>query len=132
MKPPIDADERRRLDRITEAVIGCAYRVGNGLGHGFLEKVYETALAYELRKTGIVVEQQRCIQVFYDGVVVGEYVADMLVEGGVLIELKAVRAFDDSHLAQCLHYLKATGLRVCLLMNFGAPKVEVKRLVNQF
>lgn len=120
------------INRLTEKVIGCVFRVSNGLGCGFLEKVYENALAYELRKAGINVRQQYGIPVQYDGVTVGEYVADLLVEDVLLIELKAVQALDGIHLAQCLNYLKATGLRLCLLINFGKPKAEVKRVVNKY
>ena len=127
----MDADQRR-LDSITESIIGCAYTVSNALGHGFLEKVYENALAHELSKVGLTVHRQQAIEIRYDGIVVGEYVADLLVEGSVLVELKAVRSLDDQHLAQCLNYLKATGLRVCLLINFGRPRVEIKRVVHQF
>ena len=127
----MNADERR-LDGLTERVIGCAFTVSNSLGSGFLEKVYENALAHELRKAGLSVHQQAPVTVRYDGVVVGDYFADLIVEGGLLLELKAVRAFDDIHMAQCLNYLKATDLRLCLLMNFGKPKVEIKRLVNSF
>jgi GxxExxY protein len=76
--------------------------------------------------------QQHKIEVFYDGVVVGDYVADILVENTVLLELKAVKQLDDVHMAQCLNYLKATGLQVCLLINFGAPRVEIRRVVHQF
>jgi GxxExxY protein len=122
------ADE---LNAITERIIGCAYKVGNTLGAGFLEKVYENALAHELRKNGLYVEQQRKIEVRYDGVVVGIYEADIIVERNVLAEVKAVRAFDDVHLAQCMNYLKATGLKVCLLINFACPKVQIKRVVHQ-
>jgi GxxExxY protein len=68
----------------------------------------------------------------YDGVPVGEYTADLLVEGVLLVELKAVKELDDIHLAQCLNYLKATNLRLCLLMNFGKPKLEVRRVVNNY
>ena len=132
MKPPMDADKRRLLDALTERIIGCSYTVGNTMGSGFLEKVYENALAHELRKSGLKVEQQRSLQVCYDGVVVGDYVADLLVDESVLIELKSVKAFDEIHVAQCLNYLKASGLQVCLLINFGAPRVEVKRVVNHF
>jgi len=131
MKPPLDADTLR-FDELTEKIIGCAYTVGNVLGVGFLEKVYENALAHELRKAGVVVEQQKSIQVFYDGIVVGDYTVDLLVQGSVLVELKVVRAFDEIHMAQCLNYLKATGLKVCLLINFGTARVGVKRLVNRF
>jgi GxxExxY protein len=130
MEPQMDADERR-LNDITERVIGCAYTVTNTLGHGFLEKVYENALAYELRKTGLMVEQQRSIKVRYDGIVVGDYMADLLIEGQVMVELKAVKSIDNIRVAQCLNYLKATGLKVCLLLNFGVPKVQIRRIVNR-
>lgn len=128
----MDADRRRSLDALTERVIGCAYTVGNALGSGFLEKVYENALAHELRKTGLKIEQQRNLQVRYDGVVVGDYVADLLVDEYVLVELKTVKSFDEIHVAQCINYLKASGLPVCLLINFGGPRVEIKRIVNHF
>jgi GxxExxY protein len=121
-----------KTDDITRQIIGCAYTVGNTLGAGFLEKVYENALVHELRKTGLVCAQQHKIQVFYDDTVVGDYVADILVENTVLLELKAVKQLDEVHFAQCLNYLKATGLQVCLLINFGAPRVEIRRVVHQF
>lgn len=130
LEPQMDADERR-LNEITERVIGCAYMVVNTLGHGFLEKVYENALAYELRRCGLAMEQQKSIKVMYQRIVVGDYVADLLVEGQVLVELKTAKSLDDMHVAQCLNYLKATGIKVCLLLNFGAPKVQVRRIVNQ-
>jgi GxxExxY protein len=126
----MDADERR-LNEITERVIGCAYVVSNALGHGFLEKVYENALAHELRKARLAVEQQKIIKIRYDDIVVGDYVGDLLVEGVVLVELKAVKILDEVHTAQCLNYLKATGLKICLLFNFGTPRVQLKRIVNQ-
>ena len=117
---------------MSEKVIGCAYAVSNTLGTGFLEKVYENALAHELRQAGLQVDQQHEIIVHYDGVVVGEYAADLLVENLILVELKALRSLDNVHLAQCLNYLKATGLRLCLLLNFGKPRVEVRRVVNNY
>ena len=104
--------------------------VSNTLGAGFLEKVYENALAHELRKNGMPVVRQKPIQVLYDGIVVGDYAADLLVDGAVIVELKAVRSLDAVHAAQCLNYLKATGLTLCLLLNFGNPKMEFKRIVN--
>jgi GxxExxY protein len=116
-------------NQITEAVIGAAYKVANTLGSGFLEKVYENALAIEIRKSGLQIVQQHPINVKYENIVVGEFVADLLVQAEILVELKAVKVLDEIHLAQCLNYLKATGLRVCLLINFGNPKVEVKRIV---
>jgi GxxExxY protein len=129
----MDADERRaRINDTTHAIIGAAHKASNDLGCGFLEKVYENALSHVLRKSRFTVEQQRAIEVWYDVVVVGLYVADMIVDNLVLIELKASKAVDDIHLAQCLNYLKATGRSVCLLLNFGLPKVDVKRIVNSF
>jgi GxxExxY protein len=117
------------LNRLSERIIGCAFTVANPLGAGFLEKVYENALAHELRKAGLMVAQQSGIIVRYDDVVVGEYAADLLVEGLILVELKIARAIDDVHYAQCLNYLKASGLRLCLLMNFGRPRLEIKRII---
>ena len=117
-----------KLNPITEKIIGCAFAVNIALGSGFLEKVYENALVHELRKSGLKVQQQHPIQVWYDGVVVGEYIADLLVEDSVLVELKTVKELDAAHQAQCIHYLKATGIHLCLLLNFGARRVEIKRL----
>ena len=115
-------------DALTESVLGCAFKVVNTLGPGFLEKVYENALAHDLRKSGLVVVQQTQIQVTYDGQVVGNYVADLLVEDSLIVELKACKALEDIHIAQCLNYLKATGLHTCLLLNFGTPKLQIRRL----
>src|SRR5271166_554520 len=120
--------DEMKFGRISERVIGCAITVANELGTGFVEKVYENALAHELRKAGFAVEQHGVV-VRYDGVVVGEYTADLLVDHSIILELKAVRALYDIHRAQCLNYLKATGLQLCLLINFGNPRLEIKRLV---
>ncbi|AFY31518.1 GxxExxY protein [Calothrix sp. PCC 7507] len=129
----MNADERRlELNQLTEMIIGCAFKVGNTLGVGFLERVYENALVHELGKTGLRVEQQKPLQVWYDGIVVGNYQADLLVEEAVIVELKAVTALDSRHFAQCMNYLKATGLTLGLVINFGNPKVEVKRVVRNF
>lgn len=113
---------------LTEKIIGCAYLVSNTLGCGFLERVYENALCHELRKAGLEVESQARIDVQYDGVSVGVYEADIIVNGKVIIEVKAVRALEVAHKSQTLNYLKATGIRLGLLVNFGAPRVEVKRV----
>ncbi len=123
-------ESQSEVNRITERIIGSAYTVSNALGVGFLEKVYENALTHELRKAGLKVAQQYPIQVRYDGVVVGDYAVDLLVEDQVIVELKVAKALDDVHLAQCLNYLKATTLRIGLLLNFGKPRVEVKRVVR--
>jgi GxxExxY protein len=116
------------LNSITEKIIGCAYTVSNVLGIGFLEKVFENAIVHELRKAGLQVSQHQPIQVKYDGVIVGEYLADLFVEDCVLVELKAVKTFDDTHQAQCINYLKATGIRLCLLLNFGTSRLGIKRI----
>jgi GxxExxY protein len=128
MKPQMHADDTE-VNRLSERIIGCALAVQNVLGVGFLEKVYENALAHELRKAGLAVSQQHPAIVRYDGIVVGEYAVDLLVEQTVLVELKAVRALDDIHRAQCLNYLKATGLRICLLINFGNARIQIKRVI---
>jgi GxxExxY protein len=121
--------DKERLNDISGKIIGAAMTVSNTLGVGFLEKVYENALVHELRKSGLRVEQQRPLKVTYDGTVVGEYAADMVVEDTVLVELKAVKAVDQVHMAQCLNYLKATGMPLCLLLNFGSPRLQVKRVI---
>jgi len=118
-----------KTDEITEKIIGCAYTVSNELGMGFLEKVYENALCIELANQGLQVEQQQSIVVKYHDQVVGEYFADLIIEGSVIIELKAVRTLDPIHQAQLLNYLKATGIHTGLLLNFGIPRVGIKRMV---
>ena len=116
------------LNVISEKVIGCAYTVSNKLGCGFLEKVYENALAIEIRKLGYSVVTQRAINVIYEDVIVGEFFADLLVDDRLLIELKTSNGFSDNHKAQCINYLNATRLPLCLLINFGRPRVEIKRI----
>jgi GxxExxY protein len=118
------------INSVTEKIIGSSFKVLNTLGTGFLEKVYENALAHELRKRGLDVAQQQPVQVHYDDVVVGDYLADLLVEEHIIIELKATREHHDVYTAQCLNYLMATGLPVCLLLNFGKPQLDIKRYVH--
>ena len=113
---------------LTEKIIKIFYKVYNKLGYGFLEKVYENALMIELRKEDIYAINQSPIKVSYDGEIIGEYYADILVEGKVLLEIKAARNLAEEHEAQLLNYLKATDSEVWLLLNFG-PKPEVKRKV---
>jgi GxxExxY protein len=127
----MDEGDVRLWAPVTERIIGCAFRVANALGHGFVEKVYENALAHEMRKSGLGVVQQGGIVVFYDDVIVGEYTADLLVEDQVIVELKAVGALSDVHVPQCRNYLRATGKPLCLLINFGQPKVEIRRITAQ-
>ncbi len=129
----MNADERRwEINQITEKMIGCAFTVGNTLGCGFLEKVYENALVYELRKAGLRVYPQYPITVYYDGIVVGEFFADLLVQECVLVELKAIKTMTEKDRSQCLNYIKATNLTICLLINFGNPHIEIKRIVRNF
>jgi len=122
--------DRDRLNDISRQTIGCAFTVLNTLGVGFLEKVYENALALELRAAGLAVAQQFGMRVCYRDVVVAEYCADLLVEDLLLVELKSVKALDDAHRIQCINYLKASGLHLCLLLNFGRSRLEIKRVVH--
>ena len=126
--------EKNKWDynKLTEKVIGCAFKVSNALGCGFLEKVYERALVHELRKAGLHVQAQYPIIIYYDGIIIGNFFADILVEDCILIELKALKNLDNSHKAQCLNYLKATNLNLCLLINFGNPRVEINRIISNF
>jgi GxxExxY protein len=137
--PPMNADERRfivatreDLDRLTAQIIAGAFEVSNVLGCGFLEKVYENSLAVELRTRGMAVIQQPRGEVRYKGFNVGAYVADMIVESRVVIEIKAVRALERVHDAQVMNYLRTTGLSVGLLFNFGSPRLDFKRVVWRF
>ncbi|MEA3431430.1 MAG: GxxExxY protein [candidate division WOR-3 bacterium] len=135
----MDADERRltqsrmkvetyKYSDITEKIIKASYEVHNNLGYGFLEKVYENSLAIELRKMGVNVEQQKPIKVLYKDEVVGDYVADLVVEGNVIVEIKSVSQLEQPHEVQLVNYLKATGMEIGLLINFG-KSVEVKRKI---
>jgi GxxExxY protein len=123
----MNTDTDIRLNSLTEKIIGCAFEISNTLGCGFLEKPYENAMVHLLKKASLSVQQQVPIKIRFDGVIVGEYVADLVVENAVLVEIKAVKALDDVHAAQCINYLKATGIPLCLLINFGRPRVEHRR-----
>ena len=113
-------------------MIGAAYEVSNVLGAGFLEKVYERALVKELTSRGVKVGPQASFTVTYKGHSVGEYCVDLLVEEKLAVELKCVDCFSSEHMAQCLNYWKASGLKIALLINFRKPKVEWKRVVRGF
>ena len=129
----MNADEHRfELNRITKKIIGCVYRVSNTLGCGFLEKVYQNALVIELTRAKLRFQQQHPIKVLYDSLTVGEFAVDLLVEGQVIVELKATKAFDEIHSAQCMNYLRASKLNICLLVNFGAPRAQIKRIVSNY
>jgi GxxExxY protein len=128
----MDADKKNRLNELSDEVIGAAYEVSNVLGAGFLEKVYRDALREELRQRGLDAKAEQTLKVQYKGVVVGDYSVDLLVEQELIVELKCVDVIVDDHLAQCLNYLKATGAPLGLMINFQRPRVEVKRVVNEF
>ena len=112
---------------MTYKIIGCAMKVQTVLGPGFLESVYQNAPAHELRKAGLKVETEKPVEVRYDGVIVGKFAADMLVESTVLIENKAVQNLTSAHEVQTVNYLTATGIDVGLLFNFGAGRLQFKR-----
>jgi GxxExxY protein len=118
------------INDITYAINGSVFEVNRVLGPGFLEKVYENALLIELKSRGLNAESQVPIKVLYKEDVVGEYIADILVEQSVIVELKTVESLEKIHEAQLLNYLRATGIRLGLLVNFRHPKGEIKRLVH--
>ena len=124
------SEEEYPKQQITEKIIKAAFIVHNRLGASFVEKVYENALARELRVMGLDVQQQKPMKVTYGGEPVGEFIADLLVEQSVIVELKAVRRLEKPFEDKLLHYLRTTSLPVGLLVNFGGPSVEVKRKVN--
>ena len=117
-------------EKVTETIIGCAYSVYNKMGFGFLESVYEKCLLIEMLKAGLDTETQKPITVYYEGEVVEEFVADMMVNDAVIIELKSVMQIIKAHEIQLVNYLVATGKPVGLILNFGERKVEIKRKVK--
>jgi GxxExxY protein len=128
----MNADERGYFDELTERVLGAVFEVSNGLGAGFLEKVYQRALLHELRLRGIRAAAEVSFRVTYKGQAVGEYFADIVVEEAIVVELKCAERLSNEHTAQCLNYLRASGRDRCLLVNFQRPKVEWKRIVLGF
>ena len=125
----MNADEHGCLNSLTEKVLAAVFEVSNTLGAGFLEKVYERALLRELSIRGMRAASQKSFAVTYKGQAVGEYFADIIVEDVLVIELKCVERFANEHMAQCLNYLRASGMSICLLVNFQKPKVEWKRII---
>jgi GxxExxY protein len=118
-------------EEITQAIIGTAFDVINELGPGFLESVYEKALLLALHQKGLTALSQHPIKVMFRGTCVGDFFADLFVEGKVIVELKAVKALAPEHQAQTINYLNATGIEVGLLINFGQPKLEYKRFTRR-
>jgi len=117
-------------EELTFKIRGCIFEVFRVLGAGFLEKVYEKALLIELEKQGLKCKSQHALTVSYKGLVVGEYLADIFIEDRIVVELKAVNKILSVHEAQLLNYLKATNMKVGLLVNFTAPKATVKRFIS--
>jgi GxxExxY protein len=117
---------------LTGKIIGCAMTVHRVLGPGFLESVYQNALTHELQKAGLVVECKREIDVFYDGIKVGEFEPDMFVGNSVIVENKAVQTLATAHEVQLVNYLTATEIEVGLLLNFGAKQLEFKRKARTY
>jgi GxxExxY protein len=117
------------FEALSGRIIEAAIDVHKQLGPGFLESIYENAVKVALRKRGIVYEAQKEVRVFFEGEEVGEHRLDLVVDNQIIVELKAIRALDDVHFAQVRSYLKATRLRVGLLMNFNAPTLVIKRIV---
>jgi GxxExxY protein len=115
---------------LSYAIVGAAMEVHRILGSGFLEAVYEAALAHELTLRGIAFETQKRLPVYYKGQLVGEYIADFVVEGQIILEIKAISKLTPAHEAQAHNYLAATGLRLAILLNFGAASLQQKRIVR--
>ena len=115
--------------RLSDRVIGCAHNVSRELGAGFFEKVYENALCVELRRAGVPFHRQRRFGIIYKGESIGYYIADLVVDDRLLLELKALSGFNREHDAQLMNYLKASGLSVGLLLNFGLAKLGIRRVV---
>ena len=127
----VDDSEKRKLlhEETTSKIIGASFEVYNQLWHGFLERVYQRALQVELLRCGATAELEKRIQVHYKGAIVGDYDVDLLVDSCVAVEIKVAPQYDKRDEAQLLNELKATGLKVGMLINFGRTKVEYKRLV---
>jgi GxxExxY protein len=136
LRPDVDGGapesaERAALESVVESVIGAAYEASNVLGTGFLEKVYERALMQELSLRGVRATTQTGFPIAYKGKHVGTYSADLIVEDCLLVEVKCVEQVSNEHLAQCINYLKASGLHLALLINFRRSRVEWRRVVHE-
>ena len=121
---------KHNFEELSGKIIKSAVEVHKKLGPGFLESIYQKALPFQLRKDGLKVETQKEVKIYFDGQEVGTHILDIEVENEIIVELKTVKAFDDSHLAQLRSYLKATGLKVGLLLNFAKATLQIKRVVE--
>jgi len=126
----VEKKEKHRFEKLSNKIIGAAIEVHRVLGPGFLEYIYEQALKIEFSERNLNCESQKEIRINYNGVEIGQHRLDLVVENVIIVELKAVKGFADIHFAQLRSYLKATGLKVGLLLNFGKPTLEIKRVVN--
>tara|TARA_B100002003_G_C13707664_1_gene355355 strand:+ start:38 stop:448 length:411 start_codon:yes stop_codon:yes gene_type:complete len=122
--------ETMEYSELTEKIIGCAYSVYNKMGFGYLESVYEKCMLIELRKAGLKVESQKSLTVFYENETVGEFIADIIVNDTIILELKSAKQIIKAHEVQLVNYLVATGKPVGLILNFSESKVEVKRKIK--
>lgn len=120
----------KEFEELSRNIIGAAIEVHKRLGPGFLESIYQSAMKIQLRKDRLPFESQKEVKIYYDDKEIGTHRIDLIVGGEIIVELKAVDVFSNSHLAQVISYLKATGLRVGLLLNFSKSKIEVKRVVK--
>jgi GxxExxY protein len=119
-------------EEITNKILAACFDVSKELGAGFLESIYQNALMIALQEKGLTIEREHPLAVSFRGQIVGQFYADILVEDKIILELKAVSALTDIHKAQLINYLKATGIEVGLLLNFGNPKLEYRRFDNRF
>ena len=119
-------------EEITNNILAACFEVSKDLGAGFLESVYQNALVIVLHEKGLTLERDHPLAVSFHGQIVGQFYADIMVEDKIILELKAVSALTDIHKAQVINYLKATGIEVGLLINFGNPKLEYRRFENRF
>ena len=122
-------EDKYPSSKITDDIIKCAIEVHKTLGPGFIEGIYENALIRELQVQGLEVENQKSVPIEYKGVCIGEHRRDLLVEGKVIVENKAVKELDEIHIAQVLSYLKAAKKKVALLLNFAKPKIQIRRII---
>ena len=124
--------DAHRFNALSGKIIGCSFEVANTLGRGFVEKVYANALGKELERNGIAVQREYPVKVYYKRDLVGEFFCDLLVDGLIIVETKATSGLNNLQMSQYLNYLKATGFKLCLLLNFGTGSVQKKRIVNNF
>lgn len=120
------------LKSVADKIIECALRVSDVLGVGFIDKVYERAFLYELEKNRIQTEVQYPMNVYYEGIIVGDFIADVLVQNCILVEIEVVDSLTDFHKQKCLNYLKASELQLCLLLNFGSYELEIETIMLNY